>query len=84
MKRGTTTPLPPFPTTRGDDYPAEYHDIIEIIDVIWGKIAMIERQIRQSPSVGLARQLDYYYNLSDYWEDVYLVLMGSRFYESFL
>ncbi len=84
MNRGTTTPLPPYPTTRGDDYPAEYHDIIDIIDGIWGKIAKIEKQLRKKPNMSLSRQLEYYYNLSDYWEEVYLCLLGRRFYEGFL
>ena len=80
MKRGTTTPLPP--SCLGDLKP-EYYDIIDIIDGIWGKIARIEKQIRISHSKQLEIQLEYYYNLSDYWEDVYLSLMGRRFYESF-
>jgi len=81
MKRGTTTPLPP--SYLGGLRP-EYYDIIEIIDKIWGRISRIEKQMRKSPSIALSKQLEYYYNLSDYWEDVYLSLMGTRFYETFL
>ena len=83
MKRGTTTPLPPsYPT--GSSCEPEFHDIIDIIDKIWLEIAHVERQIRENPNLGLSRQLEYYYNLSDYWENVYLCLMGMRFYEQFL
>tara|TARA_R100000458_G_C8264781_1_gene239942 strand:+ start:996 stop:1250 length:255 start_codon:yes stop_codon:yes gene_type:complete len=84
MKRGTTTPLPPSYPTASDGTKPEYHDIIDIIDKIWLEIAQIEIQIRKNPNIGLGRQLEYYYNLSDYWENVYLCLMGMRFYEQFL
>ena len=80
MKRGTTTPLPP--SSFGELRP-EFYDIINIIDRIWGKIARLEQQNRISYSKQVEVQLEYYYNLSDYWEDVYLSLMGRRFYESF-
>ena len=81
MKKGTTTPLPPSPT---GSRKGEYIDIIDIIDNIWQDIDKVEKQLKETPSLGLMRQLEYYYNLSDYWEGVYLCLMGIRFYEQFL
>ena len=85
MNRGTTTPLlPPSSTTGGVVHEPEFHDIIDIIDSIWKNIADLEKQISSHQDLSLARQLEYYYNLSDYWEEVYLILMGARFYESFL
>ena len=81
MSRGTTTPLPPsYP----EGLSPEYHDIIDIIDKIWLEIAHVEAQFGKTPNLALSRQLEYYYNLSDYWEEVYLYLMGMRFYEQFL
>ena len=80
MNRGTTTPLPPSSLR---ELRPEFYDIINIIDSIWGKIARLEKQNRTFYSKQVEIKIEYYYNLSDYWEDVYLSLMGRRFYESF-
>ena len=82
MKRGTTPLLPPSSTT-GVGLEPEYNDIIDIIDDIWGYIADIEEQLKTRPNKNLESKLNYYYDLSEYWEDVYLVLVGKEVYDSF-
>ena len=82
MKRGTTPLLPPSPTT-GVGLEPEYHDIIDIIDDIWAVISTIEDQLKVNYSKSLETKLYYYYNLSEWWEDVYLVLAGKEIYDKF-
>ena len=80
MKKGTTTPLPPSSTTGVD--PA-FYDIIDIIEDIWQSIEAIESLYEKKPSRLLENQINYYYNLSEYWEGIYLIFMGKKFYEDF-
>ena len=83
MKRGTTTPLLPPSSTTGVGLEPEYDDIIDIIEDIWQAIAEVERQMAIKYNKSLETKLNYYYDLSEYWEDVYLILVGKRVYESF-
>lgn len=83
MKRGTTPLPPPSSTTGGRPLEPEYDDIIDIIEDIWEAIAVVEEQMSINYSKSLETKLNYYYDLSEYWEDVYLSLVGKRVYESF-
>jgi len=84
VKRGTTTPLlPPSSTTGVEGLEPEFHDIIDIIEDIWEAIAVVEEQMSKHYNKSLETKLNYYYDLSEYWEDVYLTLVGKRIYESF-
>ncbi len=83
MKRGTTPLPPPSSTTGGRALEPEYDDIIDIIEDIWEAIAVVEEQMSINYSKSLETKLNYYYDLSEYWEDVYLSLVGKRVYESF-
>jgi len=83
MKRGTTTPLLPPSSTGGEGLDPEYYDIIDIIEDIWEAIAVIEEQMLEHYNKSLETKLNYLFDLSEYWEDVYLSLIGKRVYESF-
>ncbi len=83
MKRGTTTPLLPPSSTSGMGLEPEYDDIIDIIEDIWQAIAEVERQMALNYNKSLEIKLNYLYDLSEYWEDVYLSLIGRRIYDNF-
>ncbi len=83
MKRGTTTPLLPPSSTTGVPLVPEYEDIIDIIEDIWQAIAEVERQMAIKYTKSLETKLNYLFDLSEYWEDVYLSLIGKRIYENF-
>ena len=83
MKRGTTTPLLPPSSTSGVPLVPEYHDIIDIIEDIWQAIAEVERQMAIKYTKSLETKLNYLFDLSEYWEDVYLSLIGKRIYDNF-
>ena len=83
MKRGTTTPLLPPSSTSGMGLEPEYDDIIDIIEEIWQAIAEVERQMALNYNKSLEIKLNYLYDLSEYWEDVYLSLIGMRIYDNF-
>lgn len=83
MKQGSATPLPPSYPPTGVGLAAEYHDIIDIIDDIWAVIAEVEDQLKINYNRSLETKLNYYYDLSEWWEDVYLVLVGKEVYDSF-
>ena len=84
MKRGTTTPLlPPSSTTGAEGLEPEYDDIIDIIEDIWQAIAEVERQMAIKYTKSLETKLNYLFDLSEYWEDVYLSLIGRRIYDNF-
>ena len=83
MKRGTTTPLLPPSSTSGMGLEPEYDDIIDIIEDIWQAIAEVERQMALNYNKNLETKLNYLYDLSEYWEDVYLSLIGRRIYDNF-
>ncbi len=83
MKRGTTTPLLPPSSTTGVPLEPEYEDIIDIIEDIWQAIAEVERQMAIKYTKSLETKLNYLFDLSEYWEDVYLSLIGKRIYENF-
>ncbi len=83
MKRGTTTPLLPPSSTGGVALQPEYEDIIDIIEDIWQAIAVVEEQMSKHYNKSLETKLNYYYDLSEYWEDVYLSLIGKRIYDNF-
>ena len=83
MKRGTTTPLLPPSSTTGVGLEPEYDDIIDIIEEIWQAIAEVERQMALNYNKSLEIKLNYLYDLSEYWEDVYLSLIGKRVYDNF-
>ena len=83
MKRGTTTPLLPPSSTSGMGLEPEYDDIIDIIEDIWQAIAEVERQMALNYNKSLEIKLNYLYDLSEYWEDVYLSLIGKRVYDNF-
>ena len=81
MNRGTTTPLPPsYSTTRVSPI---YDEMVGIIDWCWAMIDKYEKQYETNPSASLNKQIYYFYNLSEYWEGIYLILMGKRFNEDF-
>lgn len=83
MKPGTTTPLlPPSPPV-GEGLDPEYYDIIDIIEDIWEAIAVIEEQMLEHYNKSLETKLNYLFDLSEYWEDVYLSLIGKRIYDNF-
>ena len=63
MKRGTTTPLPPYPTP------------------LFYCIEALEKQIEDNHNRGLEVKLNYYYELSVYWEYVYLMVTRQKFYD---
>ena len=79
MKRGTTTPLPPY--CDGGGLVPEYDDITDIIAEIWGTISDLEKQIEDNHNRGLEVKLNYYYELSVYWEYVYLMVTRQKFYD---
>ena len=83
MKRGTTTPLLPPSSTSGMGLEPQYDDIIDIIEDIWQAIAEVERQMALNYNKSLEIKLNYLYDLSEYWEDVYLSLIGKRIYDNF-
>jgi len=83
VKRGTTTPLLPPSSTSGMGLEPEYDDIIDIIEDIWQAIAEVERQMALNYNKSLEIKLNYLYDLSEYWEDVYLSLIGRRIYDNF-
>lgn len=77
--KNTTTPLPPSSTTSCPIYV----DIVGIIDWCWTMIDKYEDQYHKTPSVNLDKQIDYLHNLVEYWEGVYLILLGKRYNEDF-
>ncbi len=83
MKRGTTPLLPPSSTTGEGGLEPEYDDIIDIIEDIWQAIAVVEEQMSKHYNKSLETKLNYLYDLSEYWEDVYLSLIGKRVYDNF-
>ncbi len=83
MKRGTTTPLLPPSSTGGVALQPEYEDIIDIIEDIWKTIAEVERRMAIKYTKSLETKLNYLFDLSEYWEDVYLSLIGKRIYDNF-
>ena len=83
MKRGTTTPLLPPSSTTGVGLEPQYHDIIDIIEDIWQAIAEVERRMAIKYTKSLETKLNYLFDLSEYWEDVYLSLIGKRIYDNF-
>lgn len=83
MKRGTTTPLLPPSSTTGVALEPQYEDIIDIIEDIWQAIAEVERRMAIKYTKSLETKLNYLFDLSEYWEDVYLSLIGKRIYDNF-
>ena len=81
MKKGTTTPLPPY-CGGGGGLEAEYDDVSDIIADIWGIIMDLEKQIEYNHHQSLKIKLNYYYDLSVYWEYVYLMVKRQKFYDS--
>ena len=79
MKRGTTTPPPPY--CDGGWLVPEYDDITDIIAEVWGAILVLEKRIEDSHDRGLEVKLNYYYELSLYWEYVYLMVEKQKFYD---
>jgi hypothetical protein len=80
MKKGTTTPLPPYSTTGVSPM---FNELVDLIDYAWAMIDKYEKEYQVNPSVDLDKQIYYFYNLSEYWEGIYLILMGKRFNEDF-
>ena len=80
MKR-RTTPLPPSYSTTGVS--PVYNDMVDIIDWCWAMIDKYEKQYEINPNASLNKQIYYFYNLSEYWEGIYLILMGKKFNEDF-
>ena len=79
MKKGTTTPLPPY---CGDGWLVpEYDDVADIIAEVWGTISDLEKRIEDNHDRGLEVKLNYYYELSVYWEYVYLMVEKQKFYD---
>ena len=81
MKKSTTTPLPPSYSTTGVS--PMYNEMVDIIDWCWAMIDKYEKQYEINPSANLDKQIYYFYNLSEYWEGIYLILMGKKFNEDF-
>ena len=79
--KGGTTPLPPSHPTTG--VAPVFNDLVNIIDWCWAMIYEYERRYNIEPSPDLDKQIYYYYNLSEYWEGIYLILMGKKFNEDF-
>lgn len=80
MRKGTTTPLPPY-CGGGGGLVAEYDDVADIIAEIWGNIIDLEKQIEHNRDEGIKIKLNYYYGLSVYWEYVYLEVKRRKFYD---
>ena len=54
----------------------------DIIADIWGIIMDLEKQIEYNHHQSLKIKLNYYYDLSVYWEYVYLMVKRQKFYDS--
>ena len=80
MKWSTTTPLPPY-CGGGGGLVAEYEDVADIIAEVWGVISDLEKQIEDNYDRGLEIKLNYYYDLSVYWEYVHLIVKRQNFYD---
>lgn len=79
MKKGTT-PLPPSSILKESPI---YTELLGIIGWCWSMIDKYEEQYKDSPSLDIDKQINYFYNLSEYWEGIYLILIGKRYNEDF-
>ena len=72
-----------FFDNREDWFDALSQQDIDIIEDIWQAIAEVERRMAIKYTKSLGTKLNYLFDLSEYWEDVYLSLIGKRIYDNF-
>jgi len=74
--------LPPYPST-GVGSPA-YYCVGDIIEDIWESITELETEVILNYTPEKEIEMEYMYNLIEYWEEVYLLLYGKRYSIQFL